>query len=179
MTMMVRQGLIPENIDWDGAHVLFESGRAPFLATGPWALDRTHASGVKYAIGKFPAARAGAPAGNPFLGVQGLIINATSPRAMLAHAFAVEFIAREENMRALFQADGRPSAWRTVFESATDNDTRGFNAAGVSAIPMPSIPEMGYVWDAWVQAAALAFSGERTPLQALQNAKTQVENLSR
>jgi len=177
LTDMVRRGLIPESIDWDGAHVLFESGRAPFLATGPWALDRTHASGVKYAIGKFPAARAGAPAGNPFLGVQGLIINSTSSRALLAHTFAVDFIAREDIMNRLFRADARPSAWRTVFEAATDPDTRGFNSAGPNAVPMPSIPEMGYVWDAWENAARVAFSGERTPLQALQQAKIQVDNL--
>jgi len=176
MTNQVKRKLIPQNIDWDAAHVLFESGKAPFCMTGPWALNRFKTAGVPYAIAKFPAVKKGGPAGNPFLGVQGMIISSASPRKLLAQSFAVNFMAREENYKAIFQAEQRPSAWKSVFEGSGDNDTKGFNAAGVKAVPMPSIPEMGFVWDAWVAAAALAFSGERSPADALQNAKTQILN---
>ncbi|MDR0444606.1 MAG: extracellular solute-binding protein [Treponema sp.] len=179
LTAQVKKKLIPENIDWDAAHVLFESGKAPFVFTGPWALNRFKEAGVPYAIGKFPAARKGGPAGNPFLGVQGMIVSSASPRRLLAQTFVTDFIAREKSLMAIFQAEGRPSAWKTVFDSAADSDTKGFNAAGVSAIPMPSIPEMGYVWDAWVAAAALAFSGDRSSADALRNAKLQIETQSK
>ena len=173
----VRNGLIPETIDWDSAHVLFESGKAPFVLAGPWALDRIRTSGIPYRIGKFPGIRAGEP-GNPFMGVQGIFISSASPRRLLAQAFAEKYIANEDSMMALFLADGRPSAWKAIFETLGDDDTLAFNAAGVNAIPMPSIPEMGYVWDAWASAANLAFSGERTPVAALENAKAQIESLS-
>jgi len=176
VTQLVRQGLIPNSFDYDEACVLFESGRAPFIHQGPWALDRFRVSGVPYAVTSFPGAVSGTP-GNPFFGVQGLIINDSSPRALLAHTFAVEFLAREENMRALFNADQRPSAWRTIFESGGDRDAQGFAAAGPNAVPMPNIPQMGHVWDASLMAIQLAFSGERTPLQALQTARTQVINM--
>jgi len=176
MTAQVKKKLIPENIDWDAAHVLFESGKAPYCMTGPWALNRFKTAGVPYAIAKFPSVKKGGPAGNPFLGVQGLIVSSASPRKLLAQSFAVDFMAREENYKAIFQAEQRPSAWKSVFEGSGDSDTRGFNAAGVSAVPMPSIPEMGNVWDAWVAAAALAFSGERSPKDALENAKAQILN---
>jgi len=178
LTNMVNRGLIPQTIDWDGAHVLFESGRAPFCPTGPWAINRIVESGVNYGIASFPASRAGGPAGNPFLGVQGIIVNNMSPRRLLAQSFAADFIAREESMMAIFRAEQRPSAWKSIFETAGDANTLAFNAAGVAAIPMPSIPQMGYVWDAWVAAADLSFSGERTPLDALRNAKSQIEVLS-
>jgi len=174
MTAQVKRKLIPENIDWDAAHVLFESGKAPFCMTGPWALNRFKTAGVPYAIAKFPAAKKGGPASNPFLGVQGIIVSSASPRKLVAQSFAVDFMAREENFKAIFQAEQRPSAWKSVFESSGDSDTKGFNAAGVSAVPMPSIPEMGKVWDAWVAAAALAFSGEKSPKDALENAKAQI-----
>jgi len=179
LTAQVKRKLIPENIDWDAAHVLFESGKAPFCMTGPWALNRFKTSGVPYAIAKFPSVKKGEPAGNPFLGVQGLIVSSASPRKLLAQSFAVDFMAREENFKAIFQAEQRPSAWKSIFEGSGDSDTKGFNAAGVKAVPMPSIPEMGYVWDAWVAAAALAFSGERSPADALRNAKTQIESMSK
>ncbi|MDR2702125.1 MAG: extracellular solute-binding protein [Spirochaetaceae bacterium] len=176
LTSLVKQKLVPENIDWDAAHVLFESGKAPFCMTGPWALTRFRTAGVPYAISKFPAVKKGGPASNPFLGVQGMIISSASPRKLLAQSFAVDFIARQENMQAIFDAEQRPSAWKSIFENSGDSDTKGFNAAGVSAVPMPSIPEMGNVWDAWVAAAALSFSGERSPADALQNAKAQILN---
>jgi len=179
LTSVVRRGLVPETIDWDGAHVLFESGKAPFIMTGPWALNRFQTAGVPYVIIKFPAAVRGGSPGNPFLGVQGLIISAASPRRLLAQSFAVDFIAREKNMQAIFDAEKRPSAWKTIFDSLSDTDTLGFNAAGINAVPMPSIPEMGYVWDAWAAAANLAFSRERTPEQALQSAKSQIETLTK
>jgi maltose-binding protein MalE len=174
---MVKRGLIPESPDWDGAHVLFETGKVPFAFTGPWALNRFQTSGIPYAIAKFPGVRKGVP-GNPFLGVQGMIVSTASPRRLLAQTFLVDFLAKEENYMAIFRAEQRPSAWKTIFENSGDADTRGFNAAGVNAVPMPSIPEMGFVWDAWVAAAELAFTGQRTPLDALRNAKAQIESQS-
>jgi len=178
LTNQVRRGLIPQTVDWDGAHVLFESGKAPFCPTGPWALTRIQTAGIPYAVTKFPGVTKGGPAGNPLLGVQGMIISSASPRRLLAHEFAVDFFASEANYKVVFEAEQRPSAWKSIFDSAADADTKGFNAAGVKAIPMPSIPEMGYVWDAWVAAAALAFSGERTPAEALRTAKSQIESQS-
>lgn len=175
LTNLVKQKLIPETIDWDSAHVLFESGKAPFCFTGPWALNRFKTAGVHYAIAPFPSAKEGGEQGAPFLGVQGIIISAASKHQLLAKTFALDFIATDENMTKLFSAEQRPSAWKAVFDQATDPDTIGFNNAGKNAIPMPAIPEMGYVWDSWVSAAALSFSGEKTPADALANAKVQIE----
>ena len=47
---LVDEGLIPENVDWEAAHVLFETGRQPFIMTGPWALNRFRDAGVPYAV---------------------------------------------------------------------------------------------------------------------------------
>ncbi|MDA3810523.1 MAG: maltose ABC transporter substrate-binding protein [Spirochaetaceae bacterium] len=169
MTKLVKEGLVPETIDWDGAHVLFESGKAPFILTGPWALNRFQTEGVNYKIAEFPSK------GAPFLGVQGVIISSASENALLAQTFATEYLATEESMQAIFDAEKRPSAWKSIFENSGNPDVSGFNKAGSNANPMPSIPEMGFVWDAWVNAAALAFSGELTPEEALDNAVNQIK----
>jgi len=169
------EGLIPENIDWEASHVLFETGRQPFILTGPWALNRFRDAGVPYAIAPFPAAEAGGEPGYPFLGVQGLIINANSDQLLLAQAFATEKIATEDSMRRIFEAEARPSAWQSVFELADDTDTQGFNSAGVDAQPMPSIPAMGFVWDAWVNAGTLTITGELSPADALEQAVEQIQ----
>lgn len=171
---MVDNGLASENVDWEAAHVLFETGEAPFIFTGPWAINRFQTAGVPYAISAFPAAEEGGEPGYPFLGVQGIVFNANSDNLLLAQTFALETIATEEGMQAIFDAEPRPSAWASIFNAAADADTAGFNEAGVSAVPMPSIPAMGFVWDAWGNAGTLAITGELTPEEALQSAVDQV-----
>ena len=171
---LIAAGVVSENIDWEASHVLFETGRSPFILTGPWAINRFETAGVPYEISAFPAAVEGGEPGYPFLGVQGIVINAYKDNAILAQTFAVDFLATEEHYQAIFDAEPRPSAWASIFEAADDPNTAGFNAAGVNAVPMPSIPEMGYVWDAWVNAGSLVAQGELSPQEALDGAVEQV-----
>lgn len=171
---LVESGVVSENVDWEASHVLFETGRTPFIPTGPWAINRFDTAEVPYAISAFPAAEEGGEAGYPFLGVQGLVVNANKGNVILAQTFAVDFLATEENYQAIFDAEPRPSAWASIFTAASDPNTAGFNEAGLNAVPMPSIPEMGFVWDAWVNAGALALQGELTPQEALDGAVEQV-----
>lgn len=171
---LIEDGLISENIDWEASHVQFETGRSAFIMTGPWALNRFDTAGVPYEISAFPAAEEGGEPGYPFLGVQGLVINANKENALLAQIFAVDFLATEEHFQAIFDAEARPSAWASIFESASDPNTAAFNEAGMGAVPMPSIPAMGYVWDAWVNAGSLVAQGELTPQDALDSAVEQV-----
>src|SRR5690606_16372391 len=49
-------GVVSTNIDWEASHVQFETGRSPFILTGPWAINRFDTAGVPYAISAFPAA---------------------------------------------------------------------------------------------------------------------------
>jgi maltose-binding protein MalE len=176
ITSLVDEGLAPENVDWEAAHVQFETGREAFIMTGPWAINRFQEAGVPYAIAPFPAAEEGGEPGYPFLGVQGLIVSASSEQLLLAQAFASEKIATEETMTRIFEAEPRPSAWTSVFELADDADTIAFNEAGTNADPMPSIPAMGFVWDAWVDAGTLAITGELAPADALAQAVDQIES---
>lgn len=170
---LVDVGVESPTIDWEAAHVAFETGKTPFIMTGPWAITRFKTAGVNYAISAFPAATDGGKAGYPFMGVQGMVINAARPNVAIAQTFA-EWLATEEHYKELFAADTRPSAWKTVFEGATDADTAAFNAAGTSADPMPAIPAMGLVWDAWTNAGNLVVTGEKTPKEALQTAVDQI-----
>jgi maltose-binding protein MalE len=77
-------------------------------------------------------------------------------------------------MQAIFDGDPRPSAWAAIFNATEDDDMRGFAEAGANGQPMPAIPAMGYVWDAWNAAALLIVQGELTPAEALADAATQI-----
>jgi maltose-binding protein MalE len=170
----VNAGLIPATTDWDTAHVIFETGRAPFLMAGPWALDRVRESGIPFAITTFPA---GTQEGYPFLGVQGFYVNALSDNVLLAQAFLTEFVAKDDVMLQLQAAGNRASAMPAIAAQMTDADLATFGEVGVTAKPMPSIPEMGSVWGSWGDATTLAMQGEVTAAQALSDAYDQVMSL--
>jgi maltose-binding protein MalE len=171
MAEQVASGFMPNTTDWDTAHVLFETGEIPFIMAGPWALDRFRDAGIPYAISTFP------DDGQPFLGVQGFMVNAFSDNVLLAQTFLTEFVATDATMSALEVAGNRPSAFAPTFEMIEDADLVAFGAAGVNAIPMPAIPEMGSVWGSWGDSFSLILSGEQTAEEALTNGAAQIRDL--
>ena len=169
---MIDAGLAPSDADWDTAHILFEQGDAAFIMAGPWALERISAAGVPFGIANFPDAT---EPGQPFLGVQGFMVNALSDQVFLAQAFLTEFVATEEVMTELQEAGNRPSAYIPVFDEITDENLLAFGEVGAEAALMPAIPEMAAVWGAWGDAITLIMQGEQEPADALTTAGEQVE----
>jgi arabinogalactan oligomer/maltooligosaccharide transport system substrate-binding protein len=173
---LIREGYASENLDWEAAHVIFENGQAPFIITGPWAVGRFKDIGIPYAISACPAAEEGGEPGAPFIGVQGFMVNANSENVLLAQTYLLDFIATDTSMQFIFDNDPRPSAWVSIFEATDDPDMAGFAEAGANGQPMPAIPAMGTVWDAWDNAGILMAQGELTPAEALGDAATQIRN---
>ncbi|TRZ50225.1 extracellular solute-binding protein [bacterium] len=172
MRAAIEEGLMPETFDYETAHSLFETGKIPFLMAGPWALDRIRASGVPYAVAtSFPGG------GVPFSGVQGFFVNPYSQNVLLAQAFLTEYIATEGVMQQLADTGNRPSAFKSVLDQTTDPDLKAMGQAGLNAIPMPNIPEMGSVWSAADNGITLAATGEQTPEAAMTDAATQIRSL--
>lgn len=170
---MVAQGSVVKDMDWDTYHVAFETGECAMMITGPWALTRLRDAGAKYEIAAFPEGPAGPS--QPFLGGQGFFVSAFSQNVLLAQAFLTEFMATEEAMRQLFQADPRPSALLAVRNNPGDPDMEKFGVAGANAVPMPNIPQMSAVWGPWGDALVLIQQGAATPEEAMTNAQQQIE----
>jgi arabinogalactan oligomer / maltooligosaccharide transport system substrate-binding protein len=171
MVAAVEEGLMPATTDYETGHSLFEDGQTAFLMAGPWALDRIIASGVPYAVTTFP------DDGAPFLGVQGFMINPFSDNVLLAEAFLTEYIATEELMQLLYEVGNRPSAYLSVLATTDDPDLAAMGEAGMNAIPMPNIPEMGSVWSAWNNGIILALNGQQPPAESMRDAADQVRDL--
>lgn len=170
LTDAAKAGLIPATADYETAHSLFETGQAPFLMAGPWALDRIRASGVPYKVTTFPEN------GAPFSGVQGFMINAFSENILMAQTFLTEYVATEAFMQEIYETGLRPSAFKTVLDKTTDPDLLAMGQI-TNAIPMPNIPEMGSVWTAWNNGIALATAGTQDPESAMKDAASQVRAL--
>jgi maltose-binding protein MalE len=160
-------------VNYDIMHAQFGEGAAAMMLTGPWALPAIRESGVPYAVANIPSETQEA---QPFLGVQGFMISQFSQDPLLAQTFLQEYIANEESMQAIFDADPRPSAFLPVREAIEDPDLAAFAAAGENGLPMPAIPEMSAVWTAW--GNALTFIGQQSedPAVAFQQAAEQIRN---
>ncbi|RME54709.1 MAG: maltose ABC transporter substrate-binding protein, partial [Caldilineae bacterium] len=171
LDMMVKEGHLKADIDWDTMHAQFENGDAAMFITGPWALPRLRESGIPYAIAKLPGEVQEA---QPFLGVQGFMVSAFSDDPLLAQTFLMDFVATEEVMQAIFEADPRPAAFLPVREKIDDPDLQGFAAAGANGLAMPAIPEMSAVWSAWGDAITLIFQQSEDPEVAFKNAAEQI-----
>ncbi|MGV9193523.1 sugar ABC transporter substrate-binding protein [Microbacterium sp. MC2] len=151
-------GEISTTVDYDINNELFASGKAAYTVQGPWAIEALTAQGVNIKVNPIPSA--GGETASPFVGVQGFYLSAESDEPLVAQEFLVNYLATEEAQQALYDADPRIPAWTTVAEKvSSDPVIAGFLASSQNGVPMPSIPEMGQVWDLWNAAQVQIIKG--------------------
>jgi len=167
----VAKGNLPADWDWANNHALFETGKAPFIMAGPWALDRIRESKVPYAITNFPGG------GYPFAGTQGFFINAQSENVLLAQAFLNEFIATEDIMMKLYEVGKRPPAYLPALAKVDDADLKAMAVAGENANMMPAIPAMGSVWGSWNDSVVLARDAKQDAQTAMTEGAAKIRAL--
>ncbi|MCK3768548.1 maltose ABC transporter substrate-binding protein [Microbacterium aerolatum] len=158
-------GVLNTNITGDLAKENFNSGKSPFFLTGPWNAPAAVEAGLNIAVDQIPAA--GDQDAQPFAGVQGFFLSAESENRLAANEFLVNYIGSEDVQTALYEVGGRAPALTSAFEAAVAADpiTAGFGEVGANAVPMPSIPEMGAVWEFWgVTEAAIINGGDPAAL---------------
>ncbi|WP_404442707.1 extracellular solute-binding protein [Microbacterium marinum] len=153
-------GNISTTIDYDTNNELFAAGKAGFTIQGPWAVEALTAQGANIKVSPIPSA--GGETAAPFVGVQGFYLSSQSENALVAQEFLVNYLATDEAQKALYEADPRLPAWKTLAEDpaiAEDPIVAGFLASAANGVPQPSIPEMGSVWDLWNAAQVQIIKG--------------------
>ncbi|MDF1521106.1 MAG: extracellular solute-binding protein [Brevefilum sp.] len=156
----VEDGILSDNTDNTTAKSMFLNGDVAFFMNGPWELNNLREAGTPYAVAAFP------DGGQPFMGVQGFMINAFSENILLAQAFLTEYVATQETMLKFYEVDPRVPAYIPALEAMDDPDLQAIAEAGANAQPMPAIPEMGKVWGDWGNALSFILNGEKTPEEA-------------
>ena len=150
------------NLSGDLAKEAFNAGKSPYFLTGPWNVADAQSAGVDVSVDAIPSA--GGSSAQPFAGVQTFFLSAKSTNPIVANEFLVNYIATADVQTKLFEAGGRPPALTESFEAAqSDPIVRGFATVGANAVPMPSIPEMGSVWDDWGKTEAALIKGSSDP----------------
>jgi len=166
-------GIISTTIDYDTNNELFASGQAAYTIQGPWAIEALTADGANIKVNPIPSA--GGETAAPFVGVQGFYVSSESENALLAQDFLVNYIATDDAQKALYDADPRIPAWKTLAEEVSaDPVIAGFIASAQNGVPQPSIPEMGSVWDLW-NAAQVQIIGGADPVSTWNQMVTDLE----
>lgn len=141
-------GIFKPGLTGDLAKAAFNAGESPYFITGPWNLPDAEKAGIKVSVDPIPSA--GGQEARPFAGVQAFFVNAKSKNTIAANEFLVNYLATPSVQTALYKAGGRPPALTESFDAAqSDPAVAGFAKVGAKAVPMPSVPEMGSVWDDW------------------------------
>lgn len=162
--------------DWtyDVANQEFADGNAPYTIAGPWAIQTFKDAGIDVAVDPIPSA--GGETAAPFVGVQGFYLSAQSENKLVANDFLVNYVATADVIKALYDADPRLPAMTVVADQvASDPIVAGYLAASKNGAPMPSIPEMGDVWEHWNAAESSIISGAATPEAAWTKMLTDLE----
>lgn len=160
-------------VDYQTMTSLFTNGQVGMMITGPWALPALQEAGIDYGFTQLPHIEGQPP--KPFVGVQGFMISEFSKNKIIAQAFLNEFIANKETMLDLYETGSRPPVYIPAAEVAADNpDVAGVLESAADGIPMPSIPEMGSVWEAWSDALELILTQKQDVKPALDNAVEQI-----
>lgn len=151
------------SIDGDLALETFSAGDSPFLLTGPWNVPAAQEAGIDVQVDPIPAP--GDEPAQPFVGVQGFFLSAKSENVAAATTFLTDYVGSAEVQTALYETGGRAPALTESFDAAVESDeiVAGFGEVGAEAVPMPSIPEMGAVWEHWGTAEAAVIDGEGDP----------------
>lgn len=164
---MVKSGLLRADVTYETMMNLFKTGKSAMFITGPWALNEVRQSGIKYGLAKIPKMD---QTPRPFVGSHGFMVSKFSKNVLLAQTFLTEFIATDEAMQALYDTIPISPAWLPVRAKVTDPDIAVFAASASEGDPMPAIPQMSAVWEAWSKAITLIFQQQADPEQAMKDA---------
>ncbi|KAF2957117.1 sugar ABC transporter substrate-binding protein [Thermotoga sp. Ku-13t] len=154
---------------------MFKEGKAAMIINGPWAIKDYRDAGIDYGVALIPEPEPGVVA-RPFVGVQGFMVNSKSPNKLLAMEFLTNFIAKKDTMYKLYLADPRLPARKDVLDLVNDNpDVVAFTLSAGNGIPMPNVPQMGFVWGAMDDALNIIVNGKATPEEAMKNAVERIK----
>lgn len=147
-----KYNLVPEGVSNDVAKGAFVDGRLAMVVTGPWDMGDIKKAGIDYGIATVPTPPGATSKWSPFVGVQGVVLNAYGKNKAAAAQFAKALVTSPAQY-SFNQAGGRiPVSLAARTRLKADPVVTGFSKAISAGTPMPNVPEMGAVWGPWGSA---------------------------
>lgn len=149
----------------------FASGKVAMYITGLWNVVNFQNAGINFGVKPLPSLPGSNEPVSSFSGTRAMFVSAYSDHPNEAAAFA-EFLVSEEMQKLRFDITG---ALPSIPLEVDSPYIEGFLTQLDYAFPMPSIPEMGFYWDAMNAASANIWDGAdiKTELDAVDAAMKQ------
>lgn len=149
-----KYNLVPEGVDGGVAKDAFVQGKLAMLLTGPWDMGDIKKANIDYGIANLPAPTGATNKWSPFVGVQGVMLNAYSKNKAAAVALAKMLVTSEAQV-AFNKAGGRiPASLSARVKLKSDPVVAGFGKSISAGTAMPNVPQMSAVWGPWSNAVA-------------------------
>lgn len=130
----------------------FETGKIPYIITGPWSNEAFKNAGINYGVAPMPTINVGGvdKATSTFAGAQMAAVYKYTENAADAIRF-VEFLSSDVAMKLQYEMKGKLPALQTDLLSnipgVGDDELMMSMAAQLeTSIPMPTIPQVQYYW---------------------------------
>jgi arabinogalactan oligomer/maltooligosaccharide transport system substrate-binding protein len=161
-----KEKLIPQGLNGEIVNGLFKEGKVAAVINGPWAVKDYKSAGID--VGVVPIPKYKGQDAKTLIGVKGYYLSAYSKSAKHATEL-MQFLTSKDALKARFQAKGDiPPVKELLADPLIKNDpvVSGFAQQASYGVPMPSIPEMGQVWEPINNALGFIAQGKQTPDQA-------------
>lgn len=175
----LKDKLLPMNsgdLTYDIKKGFFTSGTLAMDINGPWTIGDYRASNINFGVAKLPDIN-GQPASS-FSGIKAWYVNSFTKYPQAARLFA-HFTSTKEAQLKNFEITGALPANKEAANDpsvAGDEIVKGFLEQFEQSTPMPSIPEMGNVWDPIAAAFSEVWNNGADAKAVLDNAVQQIKD---
>ena len=157
---------------WDSTVAAFQRGEVPFTFTGPWAIADAVKNGVNFGITKIPTIEGKQPrcfSGNIIASVSSFSKNFDTAFAFL------DYLAGTDAAAIKYNVSGKLPALKDISGIAGLRDDQylaGIQHQSPYADPMPTIPEVNFMWESLKTLFTFTWDKQLTAQQAQQKAMT-------
>lgn len=146
--MLMPKGMQDETSSYDFMMQYFNEGKTAAIMNGPWAARDAIDAGVNVGFAQLPTLPNGEQP-TPFGGVKGWAISNFSKEKDLANEF-VKFATNADNSLTFYEETNEILPNMALLNSINAGDdelAQAIIAQFASAEPMPSVPQMGEIWE--------------------------------
>ncbi|MFD0621079.1 maltose ABC transporter substrate-binding protein [Paenibacillus sp. GCM10027629] len=171
--------ILPINVNDMNDNIItgfFQEGKTAAIINGPWLISNLSKDNLDYGVAPLPLLPNGEHP-KSFSGIRALYVNSYTKYPAAAKLFA-SFATNKENLKLRFEMTTQlpPRNDLTNDPILTENpNALAFLEQAKYSTPMPSIPEMGNVWQPASAAIASIWNDNQDPAAALNKAVEQIK----
>ncbi len=176
---LIKGGHMEKGVDYGVMDSSFVNGKVACIINGPWSWGNYDTKKMNITVNAIPSLNG--KTAHPFVGVQGMTINAASPNKDLAKEFLEKYLLTDEGLQAMNDDKALGVAALNSFEKKLEADPK--NGSRIAATmanakvgePMPNVAEMNRFWSSFATALTNSTKGRQTVDEALSTAERRIE----